>query len=124
TLDNRSCLRAVSQDSASILLAPMQFSPETYEWLTWDWRVDQFVDGEALERKDGSDAPARVYVYFETMGLPWQKRSLDYVWSKTLPKDTLMDSAFSSASRILVIESGQETAGQWRTEQRSLRQDF
>jgi len=35
-----------------------------------------------------------------------------------------MDSAFSSASRILVIESGQETAGQWRTEQRSLRQDF
>jgi hypothetical protein len=123
-LEGRSCLRAVSQDSASILLSPLQFDPEEHEWISWDWRVEQFVEGEALERKNGSDASARVYVYFQTMGLPWQKRSLDYVWSKTLPRDTLMDSAFAPASKILVLESGTDAAGQWRTEERNLERDF
>ncbi|MDP3702805.1 MAG: DUF3047 domain-containing protein, partial [Candidatus Omnitrophota bacterium] len=40
-LDGRSCLKAHSRASASILLHQAQFNPRTYEWLSWDWRVDQ-----------------------------------------------------------------------------------
>ncbi|MDP3703841.1 MAG: DUF3047 domain-containing protein, partial [Candidatus Omnitrophota bacterium] len=87
-------------------------------------RVDQLPTGEALERKDGSDAAARVYVYFETTGLPWQKRNIDYVWSATLPVGTILDSAFSSASKIIVVESGTGSVGQWRRVQRNLRADY
>ena len=123
-LDGRSCLRAQSRAAASILLHQAQFNPRTYEWLSWDWRVDQPVRGEALERKDGSDAAARLYVYFETAGLPWQKRNIDYVWSSTLPVGTILNSAFSAASKIIVVESGPEALGQWRRVERNLPDDY
>lgn len=123
-LDGRRCLRADSRHGASILLSSVPFNPETFEWFSWSWRVDTFVDGEALQRKDGSDASARVYVYFETGGLPWQKRNIDYVWSAMLPIDTLLDSAFSSSSKIIVVESGSGSVGQWRTVERNLQDDY
>lgn len=124
TLEGRPCLRATSAAGASVLLAPLRFNPETYEWLRWSWRVDQLVEGEALERKEGSDVAARVYVYFETSGLPWQKRNLDYVWSATLPVGTILPSAYSAESKIIVVESGREHLGQWRTVERNLEDDY
>jgi hypothetical protein len=124
TLEGRSCLRAQSRNGASILLAAVRFDPETYEWLSWDWRVDQPVAGEALERKVGSDASARVYVYFDTGGLAWQKRNLDYVWSVSLPVGTVMESAYSPASKIIVVESGPGALGQWRHVERNLEDDY
>jgi hypothetical protein len=123
-LDGRSCLRAHSRHGGSILLAPVSFDPETFEWFSWSWRVDRLVEGEALQRKNGSDASARVYVYFETGGLPWQKRNLDYVWSASLPVGTVLESAFSSASKIIVVESGAASLGRWRTVQRNLEADY
>ncbi|MBI3320773.1 MAG: DUF3047 domain-containing protein [Candidatus Omnitrophica bacterium] len=106
TLDGRRCLRAESRGGASILLSAVRFNPHIYEWLSWQWRVDQPVSGEALERKEGSDVAARLYVYFETRGLPWQKRNLDYVWSAALPVGTIVTSAYSTQSKIIVVESG------------------
>jgi len=123
-LDGRSCLRATSHQAASILLAPVRFDPETHEWLSWNWRVDRLVEREALERKDGSDAAARVYVYFESRGLPWQKRSLDYVWSASLPAGTVLSSAYSAESKILVVESGADSLGRWRAVERNLEDDY
>ncbi|MBI2104467.1 MAG: DUF3047 domain-containing protein [Candidatus Omnitrophica bacterium] len=123
-LEGRPCLRASSHQAASILLSPLRFDPETYEWLSWDWRVDRLVEGEALERKEGSDAAARVYVYFESKGLPWQKRNLDYVWSASLPVGTVLTSAYSSSSKIIVAESGSASLGQWRTVERNLEEDY
>ena len=124
TLDGRPCLEATSRGGASILLSAVRFDPDTYEWLSWDWRVDQLVEGEALERKDGSDASARVYVYFESSGLPWQKRDLDYVWSASLPVGTILNSAYSSVSKIIVVESGMASLGQWRHVERNLEADY
>ncbi len=124
TVDGRSCLRAESRGGASILLAPLRFNPDKYEWLSWDWRVERHVDGEDLKRKQGSDAAARVYVYFDTPGLPWQRRNLDYVWSAVLPFGTLLSSAFSPTSKILVADSGPASGDGWRRVQRNLEEDY
>ena len=107
-----------------MLLHPLHFDPETYRWLSWHWRVERPVTGEALERKEGSDAAARVYVYFETAGLPWQKRNIDYVWSASLPVGTILSSAFSTASKIIVVEGGSDSLGQWRMIERNLAEDY
>lgn len=123
-LDGRRCLKAESQAGASILVNTVRFDPEAFEWLSWQWRVDELVHGETLTRKDGSDAAARVYVYFDTQGLPWQKRNLDYVWSATLPIGTILPSAFAPSSKIIVVESGSEHLGQWRTIERNLEEDY
>lgn len=124
TIDERRCLKAESRDGASILLAAVDFDPDKFEWLSWSWRVDQLVEGEALDRKQGSDAAARVYVYFETPGLPWQKRSIDYVWSATLPVGTILPSAFAASSKMIVVESGTSALGQWRRVERNLEEDY
>ena len=124
TLDGQPCLEARSQGHASILLSPVRFNPRIISWLSWEWRVDRPVEGEALKTKKGSDAPARVYVYFDTQGLPWQKRSLDYVWSAFLPVGTVIESAFSAQSKILVVESGTQALGQWRHEERNVAEDY
>lgn len=124
TLDGVSCLKAESRGGASIMLSPVTYDPDKYKWLSWTWRVDSLVENEDLRTKQGSDAAARVYVYFETWGLPWQKRSIDYVWSANLPVGTVLDSAFSSSSKIIVVESGAEHLGQWRHVERNIEDDF
>ena len=123
-LEDRRCLKAHSEGAASMLLRQARFDPKTYQWISWDWRVDRLVANEALAQKEGSDASARVYVYFETPGLPWQKRNIDYVWSATLPVGTILSSAFSPASKIIVVESGAAALGQWRTVERNLDEDY
>ncbi len=124
TLDGRACLKAESRAAASILVSQVEFNPDTHEWLSWDWRVDRHVAEEALDRPEGSDAAARVYVYFKSKGLPWQKRNLDYVWSATQPVGTILTSAYSSMSKIIVVESGTVHLGQWRHVERNVEDDY
>jgi hypothetical protein len=123
-LEGRQCLKAESHGQASILLSPVRFDPDTYEWLSWEWRVERLVEGEALDHKDGSDAAARIYVYFDTPGLPWQRRNIDYVWSASLPVGTILTSAYSKNSKIIVVDSGPEHLGTWRTVTRNLEDDY
>lgn len=122
--DGQRCLRAQSRDGASILLAAVKFNPERYPWISWRWRIEQPVAQEALDRKDGSDTAARVYVYFDSRGLPWQKRNIDYVWSVRQPVDTILTSAFASTSKIVVADSGMATVGKWRVIERNLSDDY
>lgn len=123
-LDGSTSLKAYSHAAASILVHPVNFDPHEYPWLSWRWRVDRLVDGEDLRHKRGSDASARVYVYFDTRGLPWQKRNLDYVWSRGLPVGTNVNSAYTNQSKLFVVESGSAHVGQWRSVSRNLVEDY
>ena len=123
-LSGRRCLRATSHAAASILLHALRVDIDDHRWFSWDWRVDQLVEGEALHEKRGSDAAARVYVYFESNGLPWRKRNIDYVWSATLPVGTMLESAFTSTSKIIVVESGAASLGTWRHVTRNVAADY
>jgi len=122
-VDGNHVLKAESHAKASILLHSCRFNPTDYPWLSWRWRVDQFVDGENLRTRAGSDTPARIYVYFETPGLPWQKRNIDYLWSAMVLADTLLTSPFANTSKLMVVESG-TTRGVWRSVTRNLADDF
>jgi len=117
-------LKAHSNDAASILLAPFRFNSNHYPWLSWRWRVDQLLEHEDLRTKAGSDAAARVYVYFNTPGLPWQKRNLDYVWSSVLPVGTILPSAFADSSMVIAVDSGPEHLGTWRAVTRNIPEDY
>ncbi|MBI3324941.1 MAG: DUF3047 domain-containing protein [Candidatus Omnitrophica bacterium] len=123
--ESEGSLKADSRAAASVLLHAVEFDVHDYPWLSWRWRVDQLVEKEDLRRKRGSDASARVYVYFNnTGGLPWQKRSLDYVWSGSLPVGTQLRSAYTNQSKIVVMDSGTEHLGQWRRVSRNLLEDY
>ena len=123
-LDGDYSLKADSRGGhASILLAPMRVTPSADVWLSWRWRVEQPVVAEDLHTRKGSDAAARVYVYYDIKGLPWQKRSVDYAWSSLLPTETVLSSPFSKESQLIVANSD-GTLGVWQTVRRNLRADY
>ena len=107
----------------SILLTPVRITPKTNVWLSWRWRVERPVAAEDLHTRKGGDAAARVYVYYDIKGLPWQKRSVDYVWSSKLPTETVLSSPFSKESQLIVANSD-GALGVWRTVRRNLREDY
>lgn len=125
-LDDRRCLRAQSSGGASIMLSELRFQPGPNQWVSWEWRVDRHVDGEALESKEGSDVAARVYVYFSAKGisLPWKRPSIDYVWSAYLPVGTVLESPYSSDAKIIVATSGKENTGEWMRIVRNIHDDY
>lgn len=122
--DGESWLAADSRGGASILLTEVRFDPDTFEWLSWRWRVDRLVEGENLNAKGGSDAAARLYVYFDTPGLPWQKRAMEYVWSATLPVGTIATSPYLGHPKMIVVDSGATHLGTWRDVSRNLEDDY
>ena len=122
--DGSRSLKADSRGGhASILLTPVRVTPEANVWLSWRWRVEQPVAAEDLTSNKGNDAAARVYVYYDIRGLPWQKRSVDYVWSSTLPAETALSSPFSKESQLIVANNG-GALGVWQTVRRNLREDY
>lgn len=123
-LNGRRCLKAESRSAASALLSPVHFDPNEAPWLSWQWRVEKPVEKEALQRRDGADAAARLYVYFDSEGLPWQKRSVDYVWSSKLPVETFLRSPYSSLSKVIVVDGPSEAIGQWGRVERNLVEDY
>ncbi len=122
--DGEGRVKATSHDGASILLCPFRYDAGRYPWLSWRWRVDQLVHGEDLAHKSGADASARVYVYFDTSTLPWQKRNLDYVWSATQPVGAVLPSPYSSHSKAIVVESGPAHLGAWQSMARNVEADY
>jgi len=125
-LEDRRCLQAKSSGGASIMLSELRFQPVPQQWVSWDWRVDRHVVGEALTSKEGSDVAARVYVYFASKGIsfPWDRPSIDYVWSANLPLGTVLESPFSSSSKIIVAASGRENTGEWMRIARNIQEDY
>jgi hypothetical protein len=118
--DGRRCLRADSHGGASMLVAHVQYDPDKFEWLTWEWRVDRFA-GDAA---DLQDLPARVSVFFDTTGLPWDQRRLDYVWSPMGGAEQLLADPESRQVRTIVADGGQDQLGRWRRVSRNLEDDY
>lgn len=94
--------------------------------LKWDWRAIELPEGANESDKDRNDAVASIYVVFDMGRVALFKKvpkSIRYTWSSTLDKGTEI-SAFFGNQKIVVVESGKEQAGSWRTFQRNIVEDY
>lgn len=111
--------------------------------LAWRWKVDHSVAAADMRKKSGDDFAARVYVFFDLpssalsfgerlklriarsiMGFDLPKAALCYVWDNSHPVGTIVPNPYYSGVRMIVLESGNANAGQWRSERRDLGADF
>ena len=69
------------------------------------------------------DFAARVYVVFPS-ALFWRTRAINYVWASKLPKNMAAPSPFTGNAVILAVESGEERAGRWVSEERNFYEDY
>lgn len=91
-----------------------------YPRLRWSWRAQQLPEGAREDQSSLNDTGAALYVTFETnwLGLP---RSIKYTYSSTLPVGTVVR---FTGLRVIVVSSGKDGYGEWRTVERDVVQDY
>lgn len=141
--EGRPVIRAVSRQSASGLIHPLDLDPRRYETLSWCWKVDRIISKGDEAQKKGDDYSARVYVTFRfepDKATFWErtkfrmlkriygdyppKAAINYIWANRLPKGEAIPNAYTDRARMVAVESGGERVGQWVCQARSLYADY
>ncbi|MBX3607733.1 MAG: DUF3047 domain-containing protein [Piscinibacter sp.] len=141
-LDGRRALRVEAEASYGNLVHPLQVEAAGLK-LAWQWRIDDYVDGADLRRRDGDDTPLKVCVFYDQplAQLPFVDRqllrlarsrsgtalpaaTLCYVWDPRLPAGTTLHNAYTQRLRYLVLDSGADRTRRWIAQRRDIAADF
>ncbi|EWH02080.1 DUF3047 domain-containing protein [Halomonas sp. BC04] len=122
--DGTQVLQARARQQASAKYLEKEIGLNQTPYLHWCWQVSGVHAGLDETTKAGDDYPARVYVVKKTGILPWQVRSVNYVWASSLPEGASWPNAFTSRAHQLALQSGESRVGEWVAEVRDVRQDF
>lgn len=119
----RTVVHAASNDSASGLIRRISFHPAKHRYLRWSWKIAGTVTGGDELSKRGDDYAARLYVVFKGRYF-WQTKAINYIWANRLAKGGSVQNVFTANARMIAVESGNEKAGQWLSEERDLLADY
>ncbi len=136
-------LQVRSTGSASTWIARLNVDPVATPYLTWRWRVAHALRKSDIRSRENDDYAARVYVFFD---LPVERLSfgdrlriqtarlmsktdmptaaLCYVWGNVQEVGESGWNAYTDRLRMIVVDSGNAHAGQWRQVQRHIGQDW
>lgn len=118
-------LHAVSHASNSCLLRETSIHAPDAVQLRWRWKVRRPLLENTREReRGGDDFVARVVVVFETSAFPLRTRAINYVWAAHLPPGSTFRSPYSANVAMIVLQSREKDAGQWRAETRNVVNDY
>jgi len=139
----RQCLRAEAEGGGSGLMKLLRLNPDSIPRIQWSWWVPGPVPGGDINRKEGDDFSARVYVNFRfepskagplhrlrqrlafrRFGGEAPGKALVYVWGNQAPVGTVVKSAYTDQAALIVIRSGEDGAGRWWVEERNIWDDF
>ena len=137
-----SVVKAVSEASASGLTKEVTIDPHEYPIVRWRWKVENLLQKGNVNRKDGDDYPARLYITFayEPDKVSFG-RKLKYKAGRALfgdipidvcssdldgqsPVGTVVDNAFTDFAKMIVVESGPQRIGTWVEEERNVYEDY
>ena len=93
--------------------------------LEWRWRVHQIPQGADEERDETNDVAASVYIAFKLNKVLFRRipQTIRYTWSSTQRKGRVIDKFFGN-QKVIVLESGQDNLGEWRTVRVNLLEDY
>jgi hypothetical protein len=119
----RQVLKAESRKAASGLYKEVNRDPREFPVLRWSWKIESTIPKGDGRTKDGDDYAARVYVVFPRI-LFFRTRAINYIWANRLPKGTTLPNAFSANALMIAVESGDEKATTWVSEERNVYEDY
>jgi hypothetical protein len=142
--DSAPVIIATSDNSISTVTTPVKADPQIFRYIEWEWKIESVLSSGDMTRRGGDDFAARVYVTFDydpsnlsfgdrikyrlyrtftSFEIPL--RSLNYVWGNEPDKiGSTGPNPFSDWVQYVVIQSGNEYAGNWLTEKRNLLEDY
>jgi hypothetical protein len=92
-----------------------------YPVLAWSWRPVEFPDGADERASKRNDSVLAVYAVFPHS--PVTVKSVKYVWSVVVPKETHLTSS-KGLTQVRVVESGADRRGQWVEERVNVLEDY
>jgi hypothetical protein len=140
--DDTRVVQAISQAAASGLIFKIKIDLREYPVLQWRWKVQNIISKGNVRTKEGDDYPARIYITFqydpdkagfrekakhkigEMLFGDMPVAAINYIWDNRMPKETIVTSAYTDQSRLIVVESGIENLGRWMEEERNVYEDY
>ncbi len=121
--DGNHYLHAQDNRTSPAIYRPLSWDLHKYPILTWRWRVWKLPEGADERYGEINDSAAGIYIVYSRnfLGIPTQ---IKYVWSTSLPIDTVADRKLIARPKVVVLQSGPEKLGQWVTQQVNLYEDF
>lgn len=139
----RRVLTARADRSASLLRRRVNVAPRDLGTLAFSWRVEELCAGASVADADREDAAARVVLAFEgdrgrlsarnralfdlaeaLSGESPPYATLMYVWDNTAPVGTVIINPRTDRVRKIVVDSGAQHLGHWRSHRRDVAADF
>lgn len=141
--EGRVVLHAVSDRSASGLRQLLDIDPLQQPVITWRWRIVDLVVAADSQDRYSEDSPARLMLFFDgdRDGLPLHEKmlmetakllsghempyaTLMYVWENRFPPGTVLASSFTGQVKMLVVGTGRDRIGAWKSFERNYVNDF
>ena len=117
-------LRVDSEASATALYRVVAGPPEAAS-VAWRWRVERsLAAGEDEKERGGDDYAARLFVIFGDGELRSDTRALCYVWAGSMPVGSSYRSPVVDGVHTVVLQSGDDRAGEWAIEKRDFAADY
>ena len=132
-------IEIVSDDSGSMLVRRLGFDANATPYINFDFKVTNIIEGADLKEKDGDDAPARVYVFFEYdpdkagflekayrsySGNKSDGKCIVYIWGNAEKKGDVFENPYSDQFMQVIVESGTENVNSYVTIKRNIYKDF
>lgn len=135
-------VKAVSEASASGLTKEVTIDSHEYPIVRWRWKVENLLRKSDINRKDGDDYPARLYITFayEPDKISFGRKlkykagqalfgdipiaALNYIWDAKSPIGKVVDNAFTDFAKMIVVQSGAQRVGSWVEEERNVYEDY
>ncbi len=136
-------LKVESNQSAGTVALPLQVDPLKTGQLLWRWKVSRTITRADINRKEGDDFAARVYVVFDVPleSLSFTNRAkirlarfisggdvptaaICYVWDNKAAMGVSQWSPYTDRVRIIVLQSGDSNINQWQEQSRDVAADF
>ncbi len=139
-------IKAVSKASASGLTRKIRIDPEKYPIVQWQWKALNIYKNGDVNKKDGDDYPARIYITFEydpnKMSIVERAKfkfakfvygeygeyppsgAITYIWASKAQVGTIVSNPYTDRVKMIVVESGKDLLNTWITEERNLFDDY
>jgi hypothetical protein len=115
-------LQGTADKSCSALSMKLDLAPPAKLKLRWRWRIDGVNTNGSERDLKKFDHAARVFVAFDTLIGP--PRTLNYLWANVEPPGTVLEHPKSGRTQLFVLESGNDNARQWISEERDVAADW
>lgn len=141
--EGKKVLHARAVSASSGLMQKLSIDPTEEPLLTWQWRISGLVESADSYDRTREDSPARIILGFDgnkdelpfsdqimyetarlVTGRDLPYATLMYIRGRQAPVGTIIPNARSSRIKMIVVATGKEGVGEWRSFSRDIVTDY